>query len=58
MNNLIRLRDGVAEVCRDDPWQLLRELPDAAAGRCCCLWRPGWSAAARPEPPRLAGAGR
>ncbi|HFK2231006.1 TPA: oxidoreductase, partial [Pseudomonas aeruginosa] len=25
MNNLIRLRDGVAEVCRDDPWQLLRE---------------------------------
>ncbi|MBF3094165.1 oxidoreductase, partial [Pseudomonas aeruginosa] len=29
MNNLIRLRDGVAEVCRDDPWQLLRELPDA-----------------------------
>ncbi|MDI9843349.1 oxidoreductase, partial [Pseudomonas aeruginosa] len=22
MNNLIRLRDGVAEVCRDDPWQL------------------------------------
>ncbi|MDG3764585.1 oxidoreductase, partial [Pseudomonas aeruginosa] len=24
MNNLIRLRDGVAEVCRDDPWQLLR----------------------------------
>ncbi|MDY7725370.1 oxidoreductase, partial [Pseudomonas aeruginosa] len=26
MNNLIRLRDGVAEVCRDDPWQLLREL--------------------------------
>ncbi|MDG3592233.1 oxidoreductase, partial [Pseudomonas aeruginosa] len=23
MNNLIRLRDGVAEVCRDDPWQLL-----------------------------------
>lgn len=29
MNNLIRLRDGVAEVCREDPWQLLREVPEA-----------------------------
>lgn len=28
MKNLIRLRDGVAEVAPADPWQLLRELPD------------------------------
>lgn len=53
MNNLIRLRDGVAEVCRDDPWQLLRELPDALPpGPLLLPLAPGWSAAARPEPPR------
>lgn len=60
MNNLIRLRDGVAEVCRDDPWQLLRELPDALPPGPLLLplaaWleRRGEAGAAAP----LAGAGR
>ncbi|QRY81192.1 DUF934 domain-containing protein [Pseudomonas sp. PDNC002] len=28
MKNLIRLRDGVAELAPDDPWTLLREVPE------------------------------
>ncbi|MDH1008150.1 DUF934 domain-containing protein [Pseudomonas nicosulfuronedens] len=28
MKNLIRLRDGVAEIAPHDPWTLLREVPD------------------------------
>lgn len=28
MNNLIRLRDGIAELAPTDPWTLLREVPD------------------------------
>lgn len=28
MKNLIRLRDGMAEVAADDPWELLREVPE------------------------------
>jgi len=28
MKNLIRLRDGVAEIAPNDPWTLLREVPD------------------------------
>ena len=59
MNNLIRLRDGVAEVCRDDPWQLLRELPDALPPGPLLLPLAAWlERRGGPEPPRLAGAGR
>ena len=60
MNNLIRLRDGVAEVCRDDPWQLLRELPDALPPGPLLLplaaWleRRGEAGAAAPELPLIA----
>lgn len=29
MNNLIRLRDGVAELAPNDPWTLVREVPES-----------------------------